>query len=57
MLVEEELAREASVKIGSNYKCNYQSKDKKASSFEEVHVINHYTKYTPMRTTYTHDLK
>lgn len=56
MLVEEELAMETHAKTG--WKGNYQNKDKMASgsSNKEVHVINHYMEYTPIRTTYTHAL-
>jgi len=53
MIVEEELITEVPTKIGSNWKGNYQNKDRKASNFKEVHTVNHYTEYTPIGTAYT----
>ena len=57
MMVEEELAREAPTKAGSNQKGSYQSKDKKAGSYKEVHAINHWIEYTLTRTTYIQKLE
>jgi len=57
MLVEKELSKDAPAKNGSNYKCKYQSKEKKASSYKEVHAINSFTKYTLIGTTYTQALE
>ena len=56
MLVQEKLPREAPAKIGRGQNDNYQNKDKKdgSSSNKEVHAINHYIEYTPVRTTYTY---
>ena len=54
MLLEEELAREASAKIGSYQKSNYQNVDKKDKGLtsQEVHALDYYTKYIPIGTTH-----
>jgi len=44
MILKEELAREVSAKIGSNWKGNFQNSDKKDNDFtsKEVHVLDWY---------------
>ena len=57
MMIEEELSQEAPAKTGSNWKSNYQNKDKKASSSKEVRAIHHFIEYILMGTTYTQALE
>ena len=56
MLIEE-LSKEAHTKPSSNWKNNYQSKDKKASSSKEVYVVNSIIDHTPVGINYTQALQ
>ncbi|KAJ8427662.1 hypothetical protein Cgig2_032163 [Carnegiea gigantea] len=54
---KKELSKEAPTKLSSNWKNNYQNKDKKASSSKEVYVVNSIIEHTPGGTNYTQALQ